>query len=409
MSILRSVVVWTIRIIGSVLLLVVGVIGLALLLMHTDWGRDQIRQKVQTIASEQLNGDISIGAIEGSLLSDFTLRDVEITNEDGEVIVAADALGVDYELLDLLDRNVIVNEIDVRGLLVRARQDEEGQLNLAKLVKEKEEDNQPEGPPWTISLQDIEVRSKQLSLQTADGQVRELRDAYVTAGVHVDDGVIEVSDLLARARRSVIEVPSLRYGGEEAGGSFEVFLAATDLRELYPNFTQRADLWLRGEAQQAEAMVWAVNASGTMAQSPFSLEVRADLEKPGGSGHFEMHRVDPSRIVVGAPDGEISAKLEASAAGTELPTLEANVDLELDGRLRDVRFDRAKIQVGRRRRPRRSRRGHRDAGGVGQGVSGGEARSRKSTAGAGRAARTGAGAQRAARRGAGVGPPRDRR
>ncbi len=78
------------------------VAGLLLFALHSSWGRDWVRGQIQSALEASLDGKVTIGALEGSLLGTPTLRRIEIQDARGNVVVRVAAAEVDYELWPVL-------------------------------------------------------------------------------------------------------------------------------------------------------------------------------------------------------------------------------------------------------------------------------------------------------------------
>ena len=68
--------------IGSLL----GLLLLLLLFTQTGWFKDILRSEVQDIANDNLNGTLTIGSIEGSLLSDIEINEISITKDEQQLL-----------------------------------------------------------------------------------------------------------------------------------------------------------------------------------------------------------------------------------------------------------------------------------------------------------------------------------
>jgi len=106
---------WLARFGLAVLALVVLAVGVGLIAIHTDWGREQIRRRVEAIAGETLPG-LRIGRLDGSLLGDFELHDVSLAAVEGGSFARAKRVRVNLGLLALLGKTARVDTLEIDGL-----------------------------------------------------------------------------------------------------------------------------------------------------------------------------------------------------------------------------------------------------------------------------------------------------
>lgn len=145
------------RVLGWALLglaALVGILAATLFLVgRSDWGRRQILNAVLPALRPVLTGELRVGALEGDLTHMLVLRDVELTDAEGQVAVRMSRLGLRYNLLALLGRTLHVTAADGAGE-VHLRHLRDGELNLARLVRPSE----PTGPlPLRIRLGGIKL------------------------------------------------------------------------------------------------------------------------------------------------------------------------------------------------------------------------------------------------------------
>ncbi len=128
-----------------------------LLAIRTDWFLNIVRQEVVEIANESLDAKLSVESITGSPYGDLTVEGVSLTGADGKPIATVQRMDVTYELMPLLNGQLVVNSVAVDGAEASVLLDENGELNLAKITKP-----QPEKPPsdpteFEIILESITV------------------------------------------------------------------------------------------------------------------------------------------------------------------------------------------------------------------------------------------------------------
>src|SRR5262245_16133232 len=129
---------------------VVMLLSIGLIVSQTPWFRDWIRRTIVREAKQYLNGELTIGRLGGNLFFGVTLSDVAV-DVSGERVVAVKALEVDYSVLQLISRGIVLDKIALIAPSVRMTRDAEG-WNLRRLVKRQEREANREGPRRPITL-----------------------------------------------------------------------------------------------------------------------------------------------------------------------------------------------------------------------------------------------------------------
>ncbi len=105
----------------------VVVVGATVVLTSSDWGREKIRARVVSALQGTANGTVTIGELEGNVLTGLRIRDLTITDSSGAPFISIPEVRTDYSLVPLvwtkrielrdvfLDRPVIVLERAVNG------------------------------------------------------------------------------------------------------------------------------------------------------------------------------------------------------------------------------------------------------------------------------------------------------
>jgi translocation and assembly module TamB len=145
---------------AGLLLVVVG----AVVLVETDWTKDQLRALVVRQANQYLTAELAIGRLEGSLYTGIQLRDVRLSR-GGDTLVAIDRVALSYSLAELYRDGLVLRRLDlVRPRIVAAREDD-GRWNLAALVRRQAPSGEPRGTPRPIAIRSIEVTDGQVVVQ----------------------------------------------------------------------------------------------------------------------------------------------------------------------------------------------------------------------------------------------------
>ena len=108
----------------------------------TDRGRDTIRSLIQQQVGGRINGKLHIGKIGGGFLTGFTVDTFAIRGEDDSLFVSTGRLKVDYDLRDLLDRRILLRNVEIERLFVRFHQFQKGDWNHERIFRR----DRPKGP-----------------------------------------------------------------------------------------------------------------------------------------------------------------------------------------------------------------------------------------------------------------------
>jgi len=150
----------SLRFIGFVLTGIIAVICIALIVSQTPWFRGWARAYIVRSSDRVLNGELTIGRLDGNLFTGAVLTDFSITM-DGERVVYAKRAEIDYNLSDLLSEGVVIDRIRLFEPDIVIRRDARG-LNLGRLIKTRPRD--PKGRQRTVTLSDIELTDGRITL-----------------------------------------------------------------------------------------------------------------------------------------------------------------------------------------------------------------------------------------------------
>ncbi len=138
---------WLVRGVLGALVLVVVAVGAALIVLHTDWGRDLLRRRIEAALASTFPGGAKIGKLEGSVLGEVTVRDVALKGPDGDISIGTAT--VDLALWSLVHHTAHVNKLVVD--------------DLAVTLPEQQPPPKPasgggsQSAPWTIELPDVAI------------------------------------------------------------------------------------------------------------------------------------------------------------------------------------------------------------------------------------------------------------
>jgi hypothetical protein len=171
------------RVLAIGALIVGGALGVALIgvggafvWLGTPKGNEWLtRQLVERVKSRQVEGDFTVGSIDTDVWGRAVLEDVRITDGDGKVLLGADRIALRYDLWPLLGKEVQIDELEARGLVVDLEQRPDGLLDLQRVFGQTEPAPDT-GEPWQglpIALDVDELRAYgstiRVTVEKADG------------------------------------------------------------------------------------------------------------------------------------------------------------------------------------------------------------------------------------------------
>ncbi len=143
------------RVGAFVLLASLGLLIVALAATQTRWFKDWLARYVTREAERYLNGQLLVSRLDGNLFTGVQLQKIRLV-QNGETVMTADDLQVDYSLLDLISHGIVIDEISIVHPVVRLRRDARG-WNVSRLVKEQASEADREGPARPIQISNIGI------------------------------------------------------------------------------------------------------------------------------------------------------------------------------------------------------------------------------------------------------------
>ena len=170
---------WLVRGLLGLLVLVLLTVAAAAITLHTAWGRDKIRAQIEAKLKPYFPAGAKVGRLEGSVLGDFTLHDIELTDREGRRAVTIKRVDLNLELGAWLDDEARVEKMIVDGVNIALHQRGSEPPNLATMF-------QPNPDPLTfdVILERLQVKNAAISIEK-DGRTDHLDDFTLDAVVHV--------------------------------------------------------------------------------------------------------------------------------------------------------------------------------------------------------------------------------
>ncbi|MBX9928058.1 MAG: translocation/assembly module TamB [Gemmatimonadaceae bacterium] len=114
------------------LLLIVGAVGL-FGMTRSDGGREWLRRQAERALAASLRGEVHVGKLSGSFLTDLSIDSLEIRDPDDSLFVRSGPMRVAYDPRDLADGRIVIRALDAQRLHVHIRRDSTNTWNFRKL------------------------------------------------------------------------------------------------------------------------------------------------------------------------------------------------------------------------------------------------------------------------------------
>jgi hypothetical protein len=324
---------------------VIAAVGAAVIALHTDWGREQVRVRLEDRLGDVFVGGATVGKLEGSPFGDLVARDVVIRDPGGAPAITVKTLRIRLAILPLISKEARLSTVIADDAEVTIARDERGELSIAHLLKP--------GPKsgWSAQMPDIRLhrahvaydpgRGEQVNLDgielqaeasapfagplgasvklTAHWRERGL-PIELDANVRSDEDGLAIGRAFARAGDIVVTGDDVRIGKSPAGGpaisgAISVVAPRAAVERLGLGFDTPADLSVRVTAERLPASPWTrVDLAGSVGGEPVTARLRADLDARHFAGFVSTGTLDATALSDGRIEGSAAAFVTFDAA-----------------------------------------------------------------------------------------------
>ncbi|ETX09141.1 MAG: hypothetical protein ETSY2_01250 [Candidatus Entotheonella gemina] len=315
---------------------------------------------VSAQASKSLNGSLSIGSLEGSLLSAPTVRDIVIKDAQGDIVIQLKALRLRYDLTQLLKRKLPVHEIAIVQPQVKVVQEADGSNNLSRLAPPSdapppEDESSGFVMPLDIELTALAIENGRAELQLpALPGVKTVKDLNLRLRGEVSKAryQIELQQFIAKTLPADVNLNKLQVALEQIGSDIRIrdFQLDTDASHItikgtlpWGNVAERtrpADLAISiepfdmadvGRLLADETLTGLLQARITAEGPPQALNVSGNIRAEGGevalNGKLNIAADEPDyQATVDITKLNIAALIHREALESDL-----NVHLTVNG------------------------------------------------------------------------------
>ena len=120
-------------VLGAVAVLLLLVLVGVVVLNGTYYGRERVRRLALDAIRDLVNGEVTVGRIDGNLLDRFDLVDVSITDKEGRPFLTAERIRARIALSPLLSKRIIVRSLDIQRPIVTVSRSPGGSWNYERI------------------------------------------------------------------------------------------------------------------------------------------------------------------------------------------------------------------------------------------------------------------------------------
>jgi autotransporter translocation and assembly factor TamB len=154
----------SLQVVALICTLLVGVTAMALIVSQTTWFRDWLRGFIVRQAEGYVNGQLSIGRLDGNLFYGIELGDVGVTM-NGQPAVSVKQVGLDYNVFTLISGHVVLDHIRLDRPVLHLVKTAQG-WNLAQLIKARTPNTNPNRQ--ALEIGEIGISDGTMHIEGAD-------------------------------------------------------------------------------------------------------------------------------------------------------------------------------------------------------------------------------------------------
>ncbi len=326
-----------------------------------------LRDKLLAQAHEKLAGTLSLGRIEGNLVSNFTLLDLQLDYAN-EILARVPRVEVGFRLLPLLDGRVQIDKILIDSLYLNLKQQADSLWNIQKIAQIEADTTSPS--TLNLSLSDFEIRNgsvhfapldtasfvyqrtcKNIFLQFQLEQERnrtvvDLRNfsgtladfplalkkmrgrmIYDTDSLRIERLALEMGESKLQGELTITDFSKLQYRTQLTASPLQL----EDARAFAPALTTSGPLQitaeLAGDASRAAGTLMFSHAAGNV-HATFAVQQDSLLEYDLNA---EIRALDLAALLPeGGPSSRLNLNLVLNGAGLALQDMNTTVNVTMD-------------------------------------------------------------------------------
>jgi len=122
------------NVIAGIVIAIIAIVGVGVwVFTGTSYGHERVRKLALGVLKSHVHGKLSIGRIDGNLLSGTTIHDIAITDSTGAPFLVADAVKVRYSIAALIGKRVALNDVTITRPVVVLDRPPDGKWNFDRI------------------------------------------------------------------------------------------------------------------------------------------------------------------------------------------------------------------------------------------------------------------------------------
>src|SRR5690606_29891185 len=164
----------------AVLVLLLGFVGW----LHTGWGQDWIRGKVEEAVAKRVDGTVTLDGVDVALFGDIGLEGLHIQDTRGNEVIGLARLDVELVWSSLLGSEIVIESLAIEGLALEIEELEDGTTTLDGLFIPQPPSGEPPSDK-TIRLDRIALSDSHVKVARRDGNTLTIEDLTLDAGFEI--------------------------------------------------------------------------------------------------------------------------------------------------------------------------------------------------------------------------------
>lgn len=191
---LRKVLKYSFLTLGWFLIILTAVIVLALGIIQTEYFKEKLVSIIKNKAPEYVNGDLTIGRIEGDFFTRIILKDVLLLDK-ADTIFYIPQLEASYNLLPVFHRRLVIENFKISNPSVNLRQINDSVWNVQQIMKPAKEavDSVSQSKPFDVELGSVVIANGGINIHSPDTIIpKQLRKINLKSSFSMENNLTTV-------------------------------------------------------------------------------------------------------------------------------------------------------------------------------------------------------------------------
>jgi hypothetical protein len=202
-----------------------------MILLQTSPVKNWIKNLIVETVNKEINGNISIGKLDGTFFTSIQLENLLLTTNNGDTVAYFKYLSIKTSPLKLLSKEIYIRQILINQITLNLVEESDGELNITKIypVSEEPEDTSETKFPFIISVENLEIKNLNFNLQSYENN----NSKRIYKVLNTEDLRISNFELLLSAK---VDINKPEFNIEISNLKFKPNLENFELAELSGKF-----------------------------------------------------------------------------------------------------------------------------------------------------------------------------